>query len=115
MIGPTFGYVKDEHLLAILKRVISVLVLRHRLVVRLPSEDPDAPVHVFTAENVHKDLLKPDNKPYLAKQKEGNAEKYPGYDNLVVDELTWLKSILNAPVGQPQHPPTARAGAVAGR
>ena len=51
---------------AILKRCVTLLVLRHRIVLRLPSKHRDHPIHVIRTESVVKDLLTDEPKARVA-------------------------------------------------
>ena len=97
MVRTTFGVMKDAHLYAIFKRCICLLGGKRWVYLRLPSEDPDAMIHTFMADDIAGDWLKAENKPYLAKYHEGNHAKYPNYDVYVEEQKELAKELIEAP------------------
>ena len=63
-----------EHRSAILKRAVVIVAGYAAVYVRLPSEQPDQRIHVFTENCVGDDWLKPDRKDYLNKFLHGTYE-----------------------------------------
>lgn len=55
MSSQTFEHLKQAHLLVILKRCITVVGGKRAVYWRLPSENPDAPIHMFTEAGVAAD------------------------------------------------------------
>ena len=60
---------------------------KHALYLRMPSENPETPIHRITVEDVHLDLLSEKDKPHYNKYKQGKIERSPDYDGEVAREL----------------------------
>ena len=88
---------KEVHLFAIFKRCITLIGSRNRLYLRLPSEDPEAPVATFIDDDVAADWLQATNKPYLSQYQEGTHVKYPDYDVHVAEQAEWARALINGP------------------
>lgn len=97
MVRSTFGYMKDVHRFAIFKRCITLIGSRRRLLLRLPSEDPEAPAAIFTDDDVAADWLQESNKPYLSQYQEGTHAKYPDYDVHAAEQAEWARELINGP------------------
>jgi hypothetical protein len=97
MVGEICGKQPDVLVLALFKRCISLIAGKKRVYLRLPSEDPEEKIYAFTANDVAKDWLKPDNKDYLEKFRQGEHVKMPDYDRLVAEEMEWVRTCIAAP------------------
>lgn len=95
MVKSTFQGAKHAHLYAIFKRCITLIGGRNAIYVRLPSEDPAAPIHRFGNPTVAKDWLKDGNKSFLLQYRQGANCKYEGYDRLIDAEDRWAKELLS--------------------
>ena len=84
----------EAHKLALFKRCISLIGGKNKVYLRLPSEDPEAEILEFQDDEIAKDWLKSEHKPYLNSHKNGKDEKYTGYDDLVASEAQWVKGIM---------------------
>ena len=105
MVRPTFGHLKEAHLLAVFKRCIALIGGRKAVYLRLPSEDPDAKIFAYTEGMVAQDWLKADNKEFLGKYRQGNHEKYGGFDGKVDEEMVWTAGLVQQRPLMPPAPP----------
>ena len=97
MVKPTFGPLNDFHMKAIYKRCITLLICKHRVVLRLPNEDLEAEcVTEYKEDDAHKDTLIDTNKLYLDKLRLGEHVKYPNYDLKVSEEVAWAEEQIKA-------------------
>ena len=61
MIEPSFGSIREDDLLAILKRAVVIIAGYRAVYVRLPSESKDGPVIMYTDEDVAQDWFHREN------------------------------------------------------
>jgi hypothetical protein len=108
MVSKCFGHVSQAHLMAIFKRLVCLIAGKNGVYLRLPSEDPDAPILSYHGDDICDDWVKPYNggkHPSLSKYRVGVHVKYEGYDEAVEHEKEWVRSIMNrattAQVGPP--------------
>ena len=67
MVRKAFGYPKEAHYLAVLKRGVTIIQGKRALYVRFPGEGDDVPIFRFNAEDIRSDwLTDPGNKWALA-------------------------------------------------
>ena len=66
---------------------------KHALYLRMPSENPETPIHRITVEDVHLDLLSEKDKPHYNKYKQGKIERSPDYDGEVAKELELMDNL----------------------
>ncbi|CAE7706170.1 unnamed protein product [Symbiodinium necroappetens] len=78
----------------VLKRSIVFVFGKHALYLRMPSENPEVPIHRITVEDVHLDLLSEKDKPYYNKYKQGKIERSPDYDGEVARELELMDNAV---------------------
>ena len=71
-----FGYQGMAHIMAVLKRTITIICGKHAAYLRLPSQNQDATVHRIMIDNFHIDWLLEQNKKYYGMYKRG-VESYP--------------------------------------
>ena len=105
MMRPTFGHLKEAHLLAVFKRCIALIGGRKAIYLRLPSEDPDAKTFAHTEGMVAQDWLKADNKEFIGRYRQGNHEKYVGFDDKVAEEIVWSADLVQQRPSMPPAPP----------
>ena len=98
MVAETFGHHPPAIMSAVFKRCISLIVCEHRVVLRLPSEDLNAPICVYTEDGIAKDFLTEEHKPYLNLFLQGRQVKFPGYDEKVEEEKAWAYELIDAAV-----------------
>ena len=110
MVKGTFGQMSNGHLFAIFKRCITLIGSQKRLYLRLPSEDPAAPILTFTADGVAEDWFKGENKPFLSKYQEGTHAKYPGFDIHAAAQKDWAHGLINSPKKAPMALVAPRPG-----
>ena len=79
--------------LAVLKRSVVFVFGKHALYLRMPSENPETPIHRITVEDIHLDLLSEKDKPYYNKYKQGKIERSPDYDGEVAKELELMDNL----------------------
>ena len=97
IVKPTFGPLDDFHKRAIYKRCIALLICKHRIMLRLPSEHLETePIAEYKEDDAHKDLLVDTNKPYLDKWRMGEHVKCPNYDAKVSEEMIWAEAKIKA-------------------
>ena len=105
MTKHTFGHCeREEIVLSVFKRCITLLVCKHRLVLRLPSEDKAAQLKVYIADDIAKDLVKEDHKLFLGEYFKGNHVKYEGYDAQGVRESLLAASYIDGTATAPSTP-----------
>ena len=96
MLSQTFGKLKDEHRLAIFKRCITLIGGKKAVYLRLPSSVHEAEIMRFADDNVAEDWLMEQHKvPYLSEHMRKVESKFPGYDQAVVDEMAWIKPLMD--------------------
>ena len=78
---------KQADVLACLKRSVVLLVGQHAVYLRLPNQDPEAPVHRIQVDELHKDLLSEKDKPLYSKYKLGIVEYGPQWEQETQQEV----------------------------
>ena len=78
---------KQADVLACLKRSVVLLVGQHAVYLRLPNQDPEAPVHRIQVDELHKDLLSEKDKPPYSKYKLGIVEYGPQWEQETQQEV----------------------------
>lgn len=78
---------KQADVLACLKRSVVFLVGQHAVYLRLPNQDPEAPVHRIQVDELHKDLLSEKDKPLYSKYKLGIVEYGPQWEQETQQEV----------------------------
>ena len=89
-----------------------LLVLKHRVVLRLPSEEPNDPIIVYADPAFAADLIpEGPNKDYLDLFRRGQKVKYPGFDAARAEEDAWAKPLIQTSKrgSQPALQPVAPA------
>ena len=105
MTKDTFGYCETEEVvLSVFKRCTTILVCKHRLVLRLPSEDRNAKLNVFIDDDIAKDLLKEDHKPFLSEIFKGIHVKFGGFDAKFMEEAVWAEPYITGATRAPSTP-----------
>ena len=84
----------EGDILAVLKRSIVFVFGKKALYLRMPSENPETPIHRITVEDIHLDLLSEKDKPYYNKYKQGKIERSPDYDGEVAKELELMDNAV---------------------
>ena len=87
MTGRLFAGDKQADVLACLKRSVVLLVGQHAVYLRLPNQDPEAPVHRIQVDELHKDLLSEKDKPLYSKYKLGIVEYGPQWEQETQQEV----------------------------
>ena len=78
---------KQADVLACLKRSVVLLVGQNAVYLRLPNQDPEAPVHRIQVDELHKDLLSEKDKPLYSKYKLGIVEYGPQWEQETQQEV----------------------------
>ena len=78
---------KQADVLACLKRSVVLLVGQHAVYLRLPNQDPEAPVHRIQVDELHKDFLSEKDKPLYSKYKLGIVEYGPQWEQETQQEV----------------------------
>jgi hypothetical protein len=95
VVRPTFEAHDEETLLSIYKRCITIIVCKHRLVLRMPSMDPKEELHIFTDDGIATDFLTGAHKDYLNSYLNGHRSKFPDYDRIADEEAAWAAEYIN--------------------
>lgn len=95
MIQKPFGYAKKTHILAILKRVITVYAGKNAVYVRLPHKSESGLVHRITEDDVTQDWLQhPGNKCFYGKFKNGLRELPPNFEeNVELEQKMFMDAV----------------------
>ena len=86
----TFPDEKDVDIMACLKRAVVFVFGKHALYLRLPSESADATVHPIVRDDLHVDLLGPQDKQLLSDYKRGCFCKDPDFEAYVQKEQAMI-------------------------
>lgn len=95
MVESMFGRIDNEALMAIFKRCTTLIAGNRFVVLRLPSREVEAPIHVYTHNDIAQDFLSPVHKEYLNMMVNGVKNKFPGYDEQAAFETEWATSYIN--------------------
>eukprot|EP00972_Heterocapsa_arctica_P041938 6185457-Heterocapsa_arctica.AAC.1 len=95
MITKTFLGVPRIHVMALLKRCVTIIAGHKALYLRLPSEHEDQKIHRFEEDDVARDWLTDENKAYLGKYKDGLMETGTGFEAAVAQEQALVRSWLH--------------------
>ena len=87
----TFPDEKDADIMACLKRAVVFVFGKHALYLRLPSESADATVHRIVRDDLHVDLLGPQDKHLLSDYKRGCISKDPDFEANVQKEQAMIE------------------------
>ena len=102
MLQPVFAYSPEPHVMAVLKRTVTIIAGKHAVYVRLPSEKADQTIHVFGQDAVAEDWLSPTNKAFLKAYRKGSNQFYEGFDEKVAEEQAliaqWMSESESVPV-----------------
>ena len=95
MVGKTFGYIANPHLMAVFKRYITIIGGNNAVYVRPPGAEADVPVFAFVERAVAKDWLVDEHKHAYAMWKRGENVAYEGFDAAVRAEQEYIEGILS--------------------
>ena len=59
IIQPVFAHSPEPHVMAVMKRTVTIIAGKHAVYVRLPSEKADQTIHVFGQDPIDEDWLSP--------------------------------------------------------
>jgi hypothetical protein len=119
MVSKTFGPLREVQKLALFKRCVAIIAGEHGLYLRLPSEDPEAPVEKYTETGIAKDWLGVDKQfkdDFLDTFQNGDKVKYTGYDDCQQAEMDWVWSLMEGhspPLPAPGTPDRAHRAMLA--
>ena len=96
MVGKSFGYLPNPHLMAVFKRYVTVIGGKHAVYVRPPGKGEDVPIYAFAEGNVARDwLLDPGNKASYAQFKKGEKVTYDGFEAALRREQEYVDNLMN--------------------
>ena len=96
IVDTTFTDMSLDHKMAIFKRCTTLLILDHRVVLRLPSERVDKEIFVYDEEGICDNIIPESaHKEYLGRSLEGENEEYEGYREAKQEEDEWAKEFLS--------------------
>ena len=91
LTSAAFGYSKKPHIMAVLKRAVTVVAGKHAMYVRLPTQHQDSPIFRFFRDSIAEDwLVDPGNKAAYSAYKRGQQSIYPGFDDNVTREQSMI-------------------------
>ena len=97
MISTTFNDASMPHLMAILKRATVILAGSKAVYVHLASEHQSEIIHRFEGGGVTEDWLSTKHKAFFGYYKDGQYEKYKGFEAALGAEATFIGDLLASP------------------